>query len=74
MLVVGIKQTVDMSPLKRIRLRSYAASELKAKGSMRARERGAIVGIAQIFGPKKTCFFFRRKLSCTDLVPCPLRP
>ena len=36
---VDIKRTVDMSPLKRIRLRSHAASELKAKGSMRARER-----------------------------------
>ena len=39
MLVVDIKRTVDMSPLKRIRLRSHAASELKANRSMRARER-----------------------------------
>ena len=37
--VVDIKRTVDMSPLKRIRLRSHAASELKANRSMRARER-----------------------------------
>ena len=51
--VVDIKRTVDMSPLKRIRLRSHAAGELKANRSMRARERRAIVGIAQISGPKK---------------------
>ena len=38
MLVVDTKRTVDMSPLKRIRLRSRAASELKAKGSMRAQK------------------------------------
>ena len=44
--VVDIKRTLDMSPLKRIRLRSHAASELKAKGSMRARERRAHFGIA----------------------------
>ena len=37
--VVDIKRTVDMPPLKRIRLRSHAASELKANRSMRARER-----------------------------------
>ena len=37
--VVDIKRTVNMSPLKRIRLRSHAASELKANRSMRARER-----------------------------------
>ena len=54
--VVDIKRTVDMSPLKRIRLRSHAASELKAKGSMRARERRAHVGIAQISGSKKSIF------------------
>ena len=56
MLVVDIKRTVDMSPLKRIRLRSHAASELKAKGSMRARERRAHVGISQISGSEKSIF------------------
>ena len=50
--VVDIKRTVDMSPLKRIRLRSHAASELKANRSMRARERRANVGVAQISGTK----------------------
>ena len=44
--VVDIKRTLHMSPLKRIRLRSHAANELKAKGSMRARERRAHFGIA----------------------------
>ena len=41
--VVDIKRTVDMSPLKRIRLRSHAASELKANRSMRAREQAVFV-------------------------------
>ena len=41
--VVDIKRTVDMSPLKRIRLRSHAASELKANRSMRAREQVVFV-------------------------------
>ena len=54
--VVDIKRTVDMSPLKRIRLRSHTASELKANRSMRARERRANVGIAQISGTKKSFF------------------
>ena len=36
--VVDIKRTVVMSPLKRIRLRSHAASELKANGSVRAQK------------------------------------
>ena len=78
--VVDMKRTVDMSPLKRIRLRSHAATELKANRSMRAREqavfvlclvlpmeapqspvlrareRRANVGIAQISGTKKTFF------------------
>ena len=31
MLVVNIKRTVDMSPLKRIRLRSHAASEFEGE-------------------------------------------
>ena len=66
--VVDMKQTGDISPLKRIRLRSHAASELKANRSMRARERQANVGIAQISGTKKS-FFFSRKLSCTDVLP-----
>ena len=66
--VVDITRTVDMSPLKRIRLRSHVASELKANRSMRARERRANVDIAQISGTKKS-FFFSRKLSCTDVLP-----
>ena len=41
--VVDIKRTVDMSSLKRIRLRSHAASELKANRSMRAREQAVFV-------------------------------
>ena len=36
--VVDIKRTVDISPLKRIRLRSHAAIELKANGSVRAQK------------------------------------
>ena len=60
--VVDMKRTVDMSPLKRIRLRSLAASELKANRSMRARERRANVGIAQISGSKKNDFCL---VSCT---------
>ena len=67
--VVGIKRTVDMSPLKRIRLHSHAASELKANKSMRARERRAIVGIAQVSGPKqidrlRECKWFLSCLLC----------
>ena len=54
--VVDIKRTVDMFPLKRIRLCSHAASGLKAKGSMRARERREDVVIAQISGSKKSIF------------------
>ena len=82
MLVVDIKRTVDMSPLKRIRLRSHAASELKAKGSMRAKKlnvRWSIVDInssshagEQIDACSKTERCFSRRLSCTALVPCPL--
>ena len=54
--VVDIKRTVDMFLLKRIRLRSHAVIGLKAKGSMRARERREHVGIAQISGSKKSIF------------------
>ena len=54
--VVDMKRTRDMSPLKRIRLRSHAASELKANRSMSARERRENVGIAQISGSKKSFF------------------
>ena len=83
MLVVDIKRTVDMSPLKRIRLRSHAASELKAKGSMRAQKlnvRWSIVDInssshagEQIDACSKTERYFSRRLTCTALVPCPLQ-
>ena len=56
--VVDIKRTVDMSPLKRIRLRSHAASELKANRSMRAREQAVFVLclVLPMEGPPKLSF------------------
>ena len=46
--VVDIKRTGDMTPLKRVRLRSHAANELKANRSMRAREQRANVNILNL--------------------------